>query len=75
MNRSIDGRADLYALGATLYEMVTKRPPFDVEDPAELVHRHLTVMPRPPSELDPGVSELLSRLVMKLLVKDPEGRY
>ena len=75
MNRSIDGRADLYALGATLYEMLTKRPPFDLEDPAELVHRHLTVLPRPPSELDPAVPEPLSRLVMKLLAKDPEDRY
>jgi hypothetical protein len=55
--------------------MLTKRPPFDVEDPAELVHRRLTVLPRPPSELDPSVPEPLSRLVMKLLAKDPEDRY
>lgn len=75
MNRSIDGRADLYALGVTFYEMLTRRLPFEVEDRAELVHRHLTVLPKPPHALDPEIPEPLSRLVMKLLAKDPEDRY
>jgi predicted ATPase/class 3 adenylate cyclase/tRNA A-37 threonylcarbamoyl transferase component Bud32 len=75
MNRSIDGRADLYALGATLYEMLTQRLPFEVDDQAELVHCHLTAVPVPPHDLDPEIPELLSRLVMKLLAKDPEDRY
>jgi predicted ATPase/class 3 adenylate cyclase len=75
INRSIDGRADLYALGVTFYEMLTRRLPFDVEDRAELVHRHLTTLPKPPRELDPEIPEPLSRLVMKLLAKDPEERY
>jgi predicted ATPase/class 3 adenylate cyclase/GAF domain-containing protein len=75
MNRSIDGRADLYALGVTLYEMLTQRLPFEVEDEAELVHCHLTVLPQSPRDLDPGIPEHLSRFVMKLLAKDPEDRY
>ena len=75
MNRSIDGRADLYALGVTFYEMLTRRLPFEVDDRAELVHRHLTAMPLPPRELDPDIPEPLSRLVMKLIAKDPEDRY
>ncbi len=75
MNRSIDGRADLYALGVTFYEMLTRRLPFEVEDGAELVHRHLSAMPEPPRNLDPDIPEPLSRLVMKLLAKDPEERY
>jgi tRNA A-37 threonylcarbamoyl transferase component Bud32 len=75
MNRSIDGRADLYALGVTFYEMLTQRLPFEIEDPAELVHCHLTALPRPPCDLDPDIPEPLSRLVMKLLGKDPEDRY
>ncbi len=75
MNRSIDGRSDLYALGVTFYEMLARRLPFDAADRAELVHCHLTVLPRPPHELDPDIPEPLSRLVMKLLAKDPEERY
>jgi predicted ATPase/class 3 adenylate cyclase/GAF domain-containing protein/tRNA A-37 threonylcarbamoyl transferase component Bud32 len=75
MNRSIDGRADLYALGVTFYEMLTQRLPFEVEDQAELVHCHLTTLPRPLRDLDPDIPEHLSRLVMKLLAKDPEDRY
>lgn len=75
MNRSIDGRADLYALGVTFYEMLVRRMPFEIEDRAELVHRHLTVLPRPPREIDPAIPQPLSRLVMKLLAKDPDQRY
>jgi predicted ATPase/class 3 adenylate cyclase/GAF domain-containing protein len=75
MNRSIDGRADLYALGVTFYEMLTKRLPFELEDHAELVHRHLTAIPQSPRNLDPDIPEHLSNLVMKLLAKDPEDRY
>jgi predicted ATPase/class 3 adenylate cyclase len=75
MNRSIDGRADLYALGVTFYEMLTRRLPFEVEDQAELVHRHLTAVPQPPRDLDPNIPGPLSGLVMKLLAKDPEDRY
>ena len=41
----------------------------------ELVHRHLTTSAQPPRELDPEIPEPLSRLVMKLLAKDPEERY
>ena len=75
MNRSIDGRADLYALGVTFYEMLTRRLPFEVEDPAELVHCHLTALPRSPRDFDPGIPEPVVGLVMKLLAKDPEERY
>jgi len=75
MNRSIDGRADLYALGVTFYEMLVRRLPFETEDRAELIHRHLTVLPKSPRELDPEIPEPLSRLVMKLLAKDPDERY
>ena len=75
MNRSIDGRADLYALGVTFYEMLTQRLPFEAEDAAELVHCHLTVAPRAPIELNPDIPEPVAGIVMKLLAKDPEDRY
>ena len=50
MNRSIDSRSDLYALGVTLYEMLTGTLPFTASDPMELVHCHIARQPVPPSE-------------------------
>lgn len=73
--RAVDFRADLYSLGATFYEMLTGAPPFVGSDTAALTHAQLARLARPPHELDPRVPPTLSRIVLKLLEKDPGQRY
>jgi serine/threonine protein kinase len=75
MNRSIDSRNDLYALGATLYEMVTGTLPFTASDPMELVHAHIARQPIPPLERRKSVPRAVSAIIMKLLAKTAEERY
>ena len=73
--RSVDRRADLYALGATLYELATGAPPFGFGDPLRLTHDHLARMPVPPAQVNPAVPGPLSEIVMHLLEKEPDNRY
>ncbi|AJD39932.1 multi-sensor signal transduction multi-kinase nodulation NodV-like protein [Rhizobium gallicum bv. gallicum R602sp] len=75
MNRSIDSRSDLYALGVTLYEMLTGSLPFAASDPMEWVHCHIARQPMPPNERTADVSPAVSAIVMKLLAKTAEERY
>jgi serine/threonine protein kinase/WD40 repeat protein len=74
-----DGRSlpqsDMYALGATLYELLTLRPAFDDLNKARLVEKVLHEPPTPPRKLDPRVPRDLETIVLKCLAKDVAGRY
>jgi tRNA A-37 threonylcarbamoyl transferase component Bud32 len=71
---AIDHRADLYALGCMLYQMLAGRPPFVAAGPADLISMHLFNAPDPPSKYAP-VSPEMDRIVMRLLEKQPPARF
>jgi diguanylate cyclase (GGDEF)-like protein len=75
VRRPVDRRSDLYSLGAILYECVTGAPPFYAEDAGEVVRMHAVTVPQEVKTLRSEISVQLSRIIAKLLAKDPDDRY
>ena len=71
----IDIRSDIYALGATVYEMVTGRPPFEGETPAVVMMKHLNEQVPSPHDVDRSISQEFCHLLERMLAKDPRLRY
>jgi WD40 repeat protein len=70
-----DRRCDIYALGATLYELLTMRPAFDSQDRLRLIDQVVHDPPAPPRQLDRRIPRDLDTIVLKALAKDPKDRF
>lgn len=73
--KSADGRSDIYALGATLYHMITGQPPFQGKDPVEILEKKEAGIYPPACVLNPEVPEELERILEKMLARDRRDRY
>jgi beta-lactam-binding protein with PASTA domain len=71
----VDQTSDLYSVGVVLYEMLTGQVPFTGDTPLEIAMKHLSEVPKPPSELRPDVPHDLDLIVLRALAKNPGERY
>src|SRR6266536_5344979 len=75
LGKTVDGRADLYALGVMLYELTTGRVPFPGDDPLATISQHLHAPVVPPRVLRPDLPRTIETVILRLLAKDPAQRF
>jgi len=73
--REVDHRSDIYSLGVILYEMATSRVPFEGETALSIAMKHKSEIPKNPKQLNPGIPDDLSGVILKCLEKDKAKRY
>jgi len=71
----VDHRSDIYSVGATLYELVTKSPVFDAESPHKIITKIINDEPKAPRSLDETIPKDLETILLKSLQKHPARRY
>lgn len=75
LGEAVDHRADIYALGAVLFEMITGRVPYSATKPFDVLLMHISEPTPHPREMVPQVPDLLEHIILKALEKDPQNRY
>jgi len=75
--KSVDGRSDIFSLGAVLYELLTGKPAFGGEDSTltSIMYRVLNEIPSPPASVNPTIPGSFDHIVARALAKEPEMRY
>ena len=71
----LDNRTDIYCLGATFYHFLTGRFPYEGASAIEIARQHLDGTLVPPNQVDPAIPEAVSKVVEKMMAKDPAKRY
>jgi len=75
MGGDIDHRTDIYALGVVLFEMVTGSKPYQADTPLSVLIKHINEPLPPPSDFVEGLPEVVDRVIIKAMEKQPENRY
>lgn len=73
--QAFDFHSDIYSLGAVLYTMVTGRPPFEAEEPDELLRQIVDKQPPAPETINPALPPAIAYVLQAVLAKDPSARY
>jgi serine/threonine protein kinase len=71
---ALDARADVYSVGATLFELLTGRPPFRAASPEDLLTKQVVEPPPSPETYNPEIHRDMAELIVRMLAKDPDGR-
>jgi serine/threonine protein kinase/N-acetylneuraminic acid mutarotase len=75
LGQPLDGRADIYAFGVVVYELLTGKVPYTGTTPLEVAFKHVQSSLPPPRQLNPALSPATERVLVKALGRDPRARY
>jgi serine/threonine protein kinase len=75
LGEAVDHRADIYALGVVLYEMITGRLPFEADKAFDVLLMHINEAPQKPREIVPNTPEIVEDIILKAMAKSPAERY